>query len=107
MSARVSDTKQEPVLVLNVMGNILSTNAEEIRSSMFADLNKSSARLGCVEIDLSRAAMVDSVGLNLLVSVIKHVKSRSGSIRLLVGSNSVERTFRFTRLDTQAQLVRV
>ena len=60
-----------------------------------------------IDLDLSRATMVDSVGLNLIVSVIKHVKGRDGSVRFLIGNNNVERTFRFTRLDSQAEVVRV
>ncbi len=51
--------------------------------------------------------MVDSVGLNLLVTVIKQTKRAGGSVTLRVGSQNVERTFRFTRLDAHATVVRV
>lgn len=93
-------------LTLAVPGDILSTNAEDLRAKLFADLKSADAACGLVEVDLSRASMVDSVGLNLLVSIIKHVKARSGSVRFLVGNSNVERTFRFTRLDSQAEIVR-
>ena len=96
----------DPRVTLSVPGDILSTNAEDLRSRLFADLKNSDGMLGLVEVDLSRASMVDSVGLNLLVSIIKYVKGRNGSVRFLVGNSNVERTFRFTRLDSQAEIVR-
>lgn len=99
-------TLQDGSLTISIPGDILSTNAEDLRTRIFADLKQIEGTPRLVEVDLSRASMVDSVGLNLLVSVIKHVKTRSGSVRFVVGNNNVERTLRFTRLDSQAEIVR-
>lgn len=92
--------------VVHIPGDILSTNAETVRDFIFSELG-ASGTLRDVTIDLSRAVMVDSVGLNLLVTVIKQTKRAGGSVTLRVGSQNVERTFRFTRLDAHATVVRV
>lgn len=100
-------TLQEATLALSIPGDILSTNAEDLRHRLFAELKAAVGDPGLVEVDLSRASMVDSVGLNLLVSIIKRVKTHGGAVRFLVGNNNVERTFRFTRLDSQAEIFRL
>ena len=49
--------------------------------------------------------MVDSVGLNLLVSLIRELTARDKKLRLLVSSKHILRSMRFTRLDTLAEVV--
>ena len=93
-------------LVITISGDILSTNADALRSDIFQQLKALETGARAVEIDLRPATMVDSVGLNLLVAVIKMVKRYEGTVQLTVGNNNVERTFRFTRLDAQAKVVR-
>jgi anti-anti-sigma factor len=60
-----------------------------------------------VEIDLRRASMVDSVGLNLLVAVLKKAKALGSRTRFVISDNSVARIFQFTRLNEHADVVRV
>jgi anti-anti-sigma factor len=93
-----------------VPGNILSTNAEDLRGVMFEVLNSaevSQMAPRTVEVDLRRASMVDSVGLNLLVAVMKKAKGMGSRTRFLVRDNSVARIFQFTRLSEHAEVVRV
>jgi anti-anti-sigma factor len=93
-----------------VPGNVLSTNAEQLRGAIFEVLNGPEVRQmgsGTVELDLRRASMVDSVGLNLLVAILKKVKALGSRTRFLVRDNSVARTFQFTRLNEHAEVVRV
>jgi anti-anti-sigma factor len=99
-------TLQPASLSLAIPGDILSTNAEDLRNRLFNELKTVEDTPGLVEVDLLRASMVDSVGLNLLVAIIRHVKARGGSLRFLIGNSNVERTFRATRLDSQAEIIR-
>ena len=102
---KTPETAQPASLSISIPGNILSTNAEDLRTRIFGEVKQANSPWQVVEIDLRRASMVDSVGLNLLVAVIKHVRARNGAIRLVIGNHNVERTFRFTRLDSQAEIV--
>lgn len=88
-------------------GDVLSTNVDSLRQETFALLEKSelkSANWKTLKLDLTAAKMVDSAGLNLIVSIIKSVKARGGNVRATVGNPNVYRTFIFTRLDKQLDL---
>lgn len=101
---------QANTLTVSLSGNILSTNAQEVRTQLTHALNdpKSSAgTLEVFELDVTRAQMIDSVGLNLIVWLLKAVRERRARLRLVVASVHVERTLQFTRLDQQAEIVRV
>jgi len=50
--------------------------------------------------------MVDSVGLNLVVTVLKHVQKRGARMRVAYSALNVLRTFTFTRLDKHLELVK-
>jgi len=89
-------------------GNILNTNAQDVRvqlSKALGDPRSAAGSLEVFELDVTRAEMIDSVGLNLIVWLLKAVRERRGRLRLLVGSVHVERTLQFTRLDQQAEVV--
>lgn len=95
---------------VSIAGNILSTNAQEVRAQLSKALNHPKSAAGSLEVfelDLTRAQMVDSVGLNLIVWLLKAVRERRALLRLLISSMHVERTLHFTRLDQQAQVVRI
>jgi len=93
-------------LTLSIRENLLSTNAAGFREKITRELDQASAaRPSLVEVDLCGAKIVDSVGLNLIVMVIKRVQAWEGKVRLLVDDANVARTFRFTRLDTHAEIV--
>ena len=94
---------------VSLAGNILSTNAQEVRGQLSKALNdprSAPGSLGVFELDVTRAQMIDSVGLNLIVWLLKAVRERQARLRLLVASVHVERTLQFTRLDQQAEVVR-
>ena len=94
------------MLVLNIQESLLSTNAASYREKFSRELDQAAAaRPSLVEVDLCGAKMVDSVGLNLIVMVIKKAQSWEGKVRLLVDDANVCRTFRFTRLDDHAEIV--
>jgi anti-anti-sigma factor len=85
--------------------DILSTNAEGIR----ADLGRITAQASdnsILTIDLRACRLVDSVGLNLIVSTIKQCRTRGIKIRLLVAHPNLHRILTFTRLGQYADIVR-
>ena len=98
--------------VLNVIipGDILSTNADVLRDELFALLESEAVRTGAwktLHLDLTGAQMVDSVGLNLIVSVVRTVKARQGKVAAKIRSANIRRTFQFTRLDKQIAVTKV
>jgi anti-anti-sigma factor len=90
-------------LRLLVPGDLLSTNVESLRKHCFEFLD-AHPTTQTLEVDLRRATMVDSVGLNLLVLMIRQVKKTEGKVRLLIADESLMRVFRFTRLTSQAEV---
>lgn len=84
-----------------VPGDILSTNADALRKEILEAIDASGlgASWDTLVMDLRAARMVDSVGLNLLVAIIKTLGGRGRKLRLLVSSPHVKRALRFTRLD--------
>lgn len=92
-------------LRLQIREDLLSTNAAEFREKIAGELAAAAAtKPGIVEIDLRGARMIDSVGLNLLVMVIKKAQSWQGRTRLIVDDANVRRTLQFTRLDNHAEI---
>lgn len=89
-------------------GDIVSTNAAVLRQQIFAILESETvarADWQTLHLDLRAANMVDSMGLNLLVSVIKFAKNRSSKVTGQIANSNVQRAIMFTRLDTQMELL--
>ena len=98
------------VLHVAVPGDILSTNADALRDELFGVLESAdirSASWNTFRLDLTAAQMVDSVGLNLIVSLVRVVKARNGKVEATIRSANIYRTFLFTRLDKQIQLTKI
>jgi len=97
-------TASGPVLTHVFRGDLLSTNAAasqaEINRAMGAD-----DRWRSIVLDLRSARIVDSVGLNLIVSIIRSAKPGGRSVRLLVSNQNVRRVLSFTRIDQHAEVV--
>lgn len=96
---------QRGSLCIQVTGDILSTNAETIRGEMLKYLEADGRGCRMIEIQLLQARMVDSMGLNTLVSVVRRAKSLGLSARVLTANPSLHRIFRFTRLDQHMDVV--
>ncbi|MEP7365827.1 MAG: STAS domain-containing protein [Acidobacteriota bacterium] len=95
-------------LLFPVPGDLLSTNAVELRSQLDAFLAAHEERKSvweALELDLRRASMVDSVGLNFLVALHKRLHAEGKKLRIRTVSDSVQRILRFTRLDQYAEVV--
>lgn len=89
-----------------IPGDLLSTNAAATRSQLDAYLasREGNGAWTVLELDLRRAAMVDSVGLNFLVSLHKRLSGEGKRLRVLILSESVKRILRFTRLDQYVEV---
>lgn len=100
--------RESRTLRLVFPGDILSTNAVTLKEQMLAVLTNASLRQEAwdlVEMDLSAAKMVDSVGLNLLVTLMKVVQQKNKRIRIRTATSHVRRALKFTRLDQMAEVI--
>ena len=95
-----------PSLKCVVPGDLTSTTATAFRAQIDQLLNAQgkTSPLGLLELDLTAARMIDSVGLNLLVSIIKGVKERGGTVRILIIHQNIQRILAFTRIDKHAEV---
>jgi anti-anti-sigma factor len=97
-------------LTLSFDGDVLSTNADVLRQDAMGALDSPAFKFAdwqTLKLDLTAAKMIDSVGLNLIVSLIRTAKSRSANVVGLISNPSVQRALVFTRLNSQMDLVMV
>ncbi len=93
---------REKTLKLTFPGDLLSSNVTEADTDTKKILEEQqSADWNTLILDLSSAKMVDSAGLNLIVSIIKYAKNRGSEVKSIMSSRTVYRTTLFTRLDKQ------
>ena len=95
-------------LVANIPGDLLSTNIDTVRKELFTILDAPQVRQAdwdTLKLDLKSAKMIDSAGLNFLVSLVKTMRDRKVTIRAAISSPQVKRTFLFTRLDQHIDLL--
>ena len=98
----------DDTLKLTFPGDISSTTAATLRDQVFnlmAKLKDNGGEWRKLTLDLTAAKMVDSAGLNLVVHLIREAKSAEQSVSALVADRTVHRTFLFTRLDKQVEVI--
>jgi len=99
---------QEQLLRLTLPGDIKSTTVSELQRDVFALLNDPAVRrlpTATVELVATEAKMFDSLGLNLIVGVLKAVKQRDEKMRLRIASRTVYLTCLAVALERQMELV--
>jgi ABC-type transporter Mla MlaB component len=95
-------------LTLVFTGDVLSTNVGTLRQEIFTLLESEEIKRTpwqTLDLDLTASRLIDSMGLNLLVSVIKLARNRSAKVVGRIASPNVQRALLFTRLNTQMELV--
>jgi anti-anti-sigma factor len=97
--------RESRTLRLVFPGDVLSTNAGGLKEEAMRAIEGSAPGWDSLEADLSAARMVDSVGLNLLVTLIKAAQGRNKKTRIRSSSTHVRRALKFTRLDQMAEVV--
>ncbi len=95
-------------LIVPFSGDLLSTVAAEMKPGFAVLFNKSTVHESPwveLELDLTRARMIDSAGLNLIMTVMKAAQERKVKVIARVASKTVQRIIQFTRLDRSLELV--
>jgi anti-anti-sigma factor len=108
MKYKIDLTPNANVLTVTVPGNLLTTTVEGIRQDFSAVLEEPAVKrvpVELVEFDLSEAKMMDSAGLNLLVSFVKLGRGLGFKVRVLVTSPTLLRVLQFTRIDKLVEVV--
>lgn len=95
--------KQNGTLQLKFDGDVLSTNVDTLRRDIFSAIEGDDDWTS-LQLDLTSAKMIDSAGLNLIVSVLKNAKQKNATVKARISSTHIQRTFAFTRLDQQIQV---
>lgn len=85
-------------------GDILSTNADAVREEVNHLIDRAES-LETLHLDLRASRIVDSVGLNLIVSIIRKARSRNADVRISIANNAIRRIMAFTRIDQHAEVV--
>lgn len=102
-------TSREQVLRVAIPGDLTSTTVAEARVALLAAierLEEQSSGPRVLHIELTGARMIDSVGLNTLVGVVKRMRAMEGEVVVEIAHPSVERILTFTRLTALIRLER-
>jgi anti-anti-sigma factor len=97
-------TQTGPVITHVFRGDLLSTNAAAAQAEL-TRLMGADDRWRSIVLDLRAARIVDSVGLNLIVSIIRTARPAGRTVRVLVSNPNVRRVLAFTRIDQHAEIV--
>ena len=88
---------QSGVAVLQVEGQLVVGNRQELKDLVQAALDRGERRL---LIDFSRTGYIDSSGLGALVSISKRIREAGGELRLSGLNDDLRSLFELTKLDT-------
>lgn len=100
---------QKHTLAITIPGDLTSTSVREYGAEIDLALTGppgAAAPWKIVTLNLAAAKMVDSMGLNLIVKILKAAQSAGGRLQIVFGNPNVHRTLLFTRLDRHAELVK-
>lgn len=97
----------EKTFTLRVPGDLISTTVETLRHETVDLFGTADAppKWTTLVLDLTAAKMLDSAGLNLVVSLFKRVQLRGGRMQIRYSSPNILRILTFTRLDKHVELV--
>jgi len=103
------DPKKKTLTVV-VPGDILSTNVDALRTEILALVAPTAADAANwthLVLDFTTTKMIDSAGLNFLVSLVRTLAARDRKIHAVSLNPNIQRTFKFTRLDQHIVLAPV
>ena len=101
-------TEETTCLTLTLAGDIKSTTIAEMRRDLGTIIKHEYVfllKIRLVELDISSAGMVDSLGLNLVLSVLKWAVTSNAEVRIIVGARGVYETLLAIGLDKHAELI--
>jgi anti-anti-sigma factor len=91
-------------------GDLTSTNAAGLRARLQPILEPDAGPdLGwqTIRLELNSTRMVDSVGLNLVVAILRAAQKTGRKMQVTYTNPNILRTFQFTRLDQYIELIKV
>ena len=94
-------TKQDDVTVLDVEGQLIVGNRQELKQKVLEELENGERRF---LIDFDRTGYIDSSGLGVLVSLSKKIREQGGELRLANLNDDLRTLFELTKLDTLFQI---
>ena len=100
----------QQTLTLHVPVDLTSTSADTLRTEVNGLLevpDGATRKWNTLKLDLTTAKMIDSVGLNLVVTWFKRVRLHGAKMQITYSNPNVLRTFVFTRLDKHIELVKI
>ncbi|MCC6234108.1 MAG: STAS domain-containing protein [Verrucomicrobiales bacterium] len=103
----MTHTIADDTLTVQIPGDVLSTTVEGVRQEVSTLLALPTVKLGCIsrlQLDLQRAKMIDSAGVNLLVGLVRACQTANLKLGVIVSSRVVHRTLLFTRLDRHVDI---
>jgi anti-anti-sigma factor len=94
-------------LTFDVSCDILSTTVDSLDAVIQPALQSEALRLAPwteLHLNLRAVKMIDSMGLNLLVNLVRVASSREARVSAVITRLNLHRLFLFTRLDRQVAL---
>jgi anti-sigma B factor antagonist len=92
-----SVTKQDGVTVVDVEGQLIVGNRQELKQKVLEELEKGETTF---VIDFANTGYIDSSGLGVLVSLSKKIREQGGELRLSSLNEDLRTLFELTKLDT-------
>src|SRR3977135_2189279 len=89
--------KQGDVVVVDVEGQLIVGNRQELKQKVLDELEKGEKKF---LIDFSQTGYIDSSGLGVLVSLSKKIREQGGELRLANLNDDLRTLFELTKLDT-------
>lgn len=95
----IATADREGSAVVVVAGEVDAHTAPEVRSALDDALERSLGGGFRIIVDLTDVSFLDSTGLGVFVTTLKHVREREGSLDLVITSPRVLKVFTLTGLD--------
>lgn len=92
-----SVTKQDGVTVVDVEGQLIVGNRQELKARILEELEAGERKF---VVDFSQTGYIDSSGLGVLVSLSKKIREQGGELRLSSLNEDLRTLFELTKLDT-------
>ena len=92
-----SVTKQDGVTVVDVEGQLIVGNRQELKQRVLEELDSGERRF---VVDFKDTGYIDSSGLGVLVSLSKKIREQGGELRLSGLNEDLRTLFELTKLDT-------
>jgi anti-anti-sigma factor len=89
-------------------GDLTSSTAKSVREAIEKAITESpngQKPQALLDLDLTQARFVDSVGINLLVQMIRRMKETGGGVRIRISNANIKRVLSFMRVDQHADVI--